>query len=54
MKVLITGASGLIGGRLSNYLASKGFKVVKASEKKIFPLKLIGIQIVKLDVSART
>ena len=46
MKVLITGASGLIGGRLSNYLASKGFKVVKASRKKNFSLKLIGIQIV--------
>ena len=40
MKVLITGASGLIGGRLSNYLASKGFKVVKASRKKEFFTKI--------------
>ena len=40
MKVLITGASGLIGGRLSNYLASKRFKVVKASRKKDFFTKI--------------
>jgi UDP-glucose 4-epimerase len=34
MKVLITGASGLLGGRLSHYLASKNLKVIKASRRK--------------------
>ena len=43
MKVLITGASGLIGGRLSHYLASKGFIVVKAS-RKIFPQNKLGFK----------
>lgn len=34
MKVLITGASGLVGGRLSNYLEKNKMKVVKVSRGK--------------------
>ena len=34
MKVLITGASGLIGGRLSNYLSKKKIQVIKVSRRK--------------------
>ncbi len=34
MKVLITGASGLIGGRLSEYLSKRKIQVVKVSRKK--------------------
>ena len=34
MKVLITGASGLVGGRLSNYLNNGKIKVIKVSRRK--------------------
>ncbi len=34
MKVLITGASGLVGGRLSYFLLKKGIKVTSVSRKK--------------------
>ena len=34
MKVLITGASGLVGGRISHFLLKKGIKVTKVSRTK--------------------
>jgi len=34
MKILLAGASGLVGGRLSDYLAKKNLKVINVSRKK--------------------
>ena len=35
MKVLISGATGYLGGRIANYLNRKGINVVKGSRKKL-------------------
>ena len=35
MKILITGASGLVGGRLSKFLKQKGYKIKRVSRKKL-------------------
>ena len=34
MKILITGATGFIGGRLSKFLKKKKLKIIQASRKK--------------------
>ena len=34
MRILITGASGLVGGRLSKYLSRNDMEVVQVSRKK--------------------
>jgi len=34
MKILLVGASGLVGGRLSDYLAKKKLKIINVSRKK--------------------
>ena len=44
MKVLITGASGLVGGRLSEYLSKRKIQVVKVSRKKKNLKRLTGFQ----------
>ena len=34
MNILIAGANGLVGGRLSSFLSRKGFNITKLSRKK--------------------
>ncbi len=48
MKVLVTGAAGLLGGRLATLLAARGFDVVAARRKKAPPP---GLRVLRLDLT---